>query len=126
MSDKKKILIIDDDPDLVTFMECLLQDNGYDTITANNGKVGADKARAEKPDLVCLDITMPEQSGVKCYRQLREDDELKSIPVVMVTGVMEEFKQFISTRRQVPPPDAYFSKPVDQQELLARLKELLA
>ncbi len=126
MSEKKKIIIIDDDPDLRTFMECLLQDNGYDTITAQNGKEGVEMVRSEKPDLVCLDITMPEQSGVKCYRQLREDDALKSIPVVMVTGVMEEFKKFISSRRQVPPPDAYFSKPVDQKELLAKLKELLS
>ncbi len=126
MSDKKKIIVIDDDPHIVTFLTVLLQDNGYDTISAENGKVGLDKTRAEKPDLILLDITMPEKSGVKFYREVRDDEYLKKIPVVMVTGVTVDFKKFISTRRQVPPPDGYISKPVDRQELLDTIAQLLA
>ena len=126
MSDKKKIIVIDDDPHIVTFLTVLLQDNGYDTISAENGKVGLDKTRAEKPDLILLDITMPEKSGVKFYREVRDDEYLKKIPVVMVTGVTVDFKKFISTRRQVPPPDGYISKPVDRQELLDSIAQLLA
>jgi CheY-like chemotaxis protein len=125
MSDKAKIIVIDDDPDIVTFLSTLLEDNGYDYVTASDGQQGIDKVRAERPDLILLDITMPEKSGVKFYREVRGDPELRSTPVVMVTGVMQEFKKFISTRRQVPPPDGYISKPIDRQELLATIARLL-
>ena len=126
MSDKKKIIVIDDDPDIVTFLTVLLEDNGYDTISAVDGQQGLDKIRSERPDLILLDITMPEKSGVKCDREVRDDPETGTIPVVMVTGVTQEFKKFISSRRQVPPPDGYVSKPVDQKELLEILERLLS
>ena len=115
MSDKKKIIIIDDEPDIVTFLTVLLQDNGYETISAGNGREGLETIRAERPDLVLLDITMPEKSGVRCYREMRENPDLKPIPIVIVTGVAKDFKNFISTRRQVPPPDGFVEKPIDQQ-----------
>jgi len=126
MSDKKKIIVIDDDPHIVTFLTVLLEDNGYAVISAENGKVGLDMTRAERPDMILLDITMPEKSGVKFYREVRDDEDLKKIPVVMVTGVTVDFKKFISTRRQVPPPDGYITKPVDRQELLDTIAQLLA
>ena len=126
MSDKKKIIVVDDDPDLVTFMTSLLEDNGYVTSSAGDGQEGIDKVRSDRPDLIVLDITMPEKSGVKFYREVREDDGLKTIPVVMVTGVTGGFEKFISTRRQVPPPDAYFSKPVNQKDFLEKVAELLS
>jgi len=125
VSDKRKIIVIDDDPDIVTFLTTLLEDHGYDYVTATNGQEGLERARAEKPDLILLDITMPEKSGVRFYREVRDDPELKNTPVVMVTGVMEEFKKFISTRRQVPPPDGYITKPIDKDELLATIAKLL-
>ena len=126
MSDKKKIIVIDDDPHIVTFLTVLLEDNGYAVISAENGKVGLDMTRAERPDMILLDITMPEKSGVKFYREVRDDEDLKKTPVVMVTGVTVDFKKFISTRRQVPPPDGYITKPVDKQELLDTIARLLA
>lgn len=126
MSDKKKIIIIDDDPDVRTFLTTLLEDNGYQTVTAQDGMEGLDKTRAELPDLILLDITMPEKSGVRFYRDVRDSDALKHTPVVMVTGVMEEFRKFIHTRRQVPPPDGYISKPVDRQLLLDTVAKVLS
>ena len=126
MSDKKKILVIDDDPDIVTYLTTLLDDNGYAYVSAVDGVDGLAKVKAEHPDLILLDITMPEKSGVRFYRDVREDDDLKSIPVVMVTGVMKEFEKFISTRRQVPPPDGYISKPIDEKKLLETIAKLLA
>ncbi len=126
MSEKKRIIVIDDDPNLVKFLTVLLEDNGYSVISAVDGEDGLKKTRAERPDLIVLDITMPEKSGVRYYREVRNDADLKSIPVVIVTGVAQEFERFISTRRQVPPPDAYFSKPVDQKELLATVARLLS
>ena len=126
MSDKKKILVIDDDPDFVTFLTTLLEDNGYVTVSAGDGVEGRLKAAAERPDLICLDITMPEKSGVKFYRETREDAELKSTPIIIVTGVAAEFQRFISTRKQVPPPDGYIPKPIDKQALLDTISKLLA
>ena len=101
---KKTILVIDDEPDIVSFLTTLLEDNGYRTVSAMDGREGIEKARSEKPDLVSLDITMPEKSGVKFYRELRSDPDLSKIPVVIVTGVSGDFEKFISTRKQVPPP----------------------
>lgn len=126
MSDRKKVLVIDDDPNMVTYLTVLLEDNGYDTASAGNGTEGLQKTRSERPDLVLLDISMPERSGVKFYRDVRADEELKDLPVVMVTGIREEFEKFISSRRQVPPPDGFFSKPVDRGALLEAISGLLS
>jgi len=123
--DRKKVIIIDDEPDIVTFLTVLLEDEGYATISAGDGREGFEKIKQEHPDLVLLDITMPEKSGVRCYRELREDPDLKSIPVIIVTGVAKDFKNFISTRRQVPPPDGFVAKPVDKRELMDTISKFL-
>jgi CheY-like chemotaxis protein len=68
---------------------------------------------------------MPEQSGVAVYRKLKEDERLKGIPVIIVTGISDDFRQFISTRRQVPPPEGYLSKPVDHTQFLDMVRGLL-
>jgi CheY-like chemotaxis protein len=127
----KKILIIDDERSVLTYLETLLQDNGYETVCAENGRVGFEKAKSEKPDLVCLDITMPEESGIRFYRNLKEDPELTATPVVIVTAVTgdggdpEPFRKFISTRKQVPAPEAFFSKPIDRDEFVAAVAKIL-
>jgi CheY-like chemotaxis protein len=131
-TDKKKILVVDDEPHVVTYLETLLEDNGYGTVSASNGKEGIDKVRSETVDLVCLDISMPEESGVRFYRNLKEDPNLSSIPVVVVTAVTgyggdpEPFKKFLSTRKQVPPPDGFLSKPIDREEFLDTIAKALS
>ncbi len=125
MSDEKKIIVIDDEPDIVTFLTVLLEDNGYTVISAKDGREGLERIARERPQLVLLDITMPEKSGVRCYRELRENPDLKSIPIVIVTGVAKDFKNFISSRRQVPPPDGFVSKPIDKQELLDTVSKFI-
>jgi len=126
VSEKKRILVIDDDPDIVTYLTTLLEDNGYEPSKAFDGQEGIDKTKAEHPDLILLDITMPEKSGVKFYREVRDDPDLQKIPVVMVTGVMKEFEKFIKTRRQVPPPDGYIQKPINEKLLLSTISALLS
>ena len=129
--EKKKVLIVDDESHVVTYLETLLQDNGYETASAFNGKEGMERLKKEKADLICLDITMPEQSGIRFYRDLKEDPQLDSIPVVIVTAVTglggdpEPFKKFLSTRKQVPPPEAFFSKPIEQKPFLDTVASLL-
>ena len=120
-----KILIVDDEPDMVDFLSTFFEDSGFETVTANDGFTGFDLAKSEKPDLITLDITMEKESGVGMYRNLRETEETSQIPVIMVTGMAREFKKFIATRKQVPPPSAYFEKPVDRNALLKKVNELL-
>ena len=126
MSAEHRILVIDDDEDYVKFLRLFLEEHGYATIAAYDGQEGLSRALAEKPDLILLDITMPEKSGVRCYRELRQDAEFGRTPVVMITGVTLDFRRFIHTRSQVPPPDGYLPKPVDRQELLDIIAQLLS
>ena len=123
--DAKTVLVVDDEPDARDFLATVLQDNGFLAPTAKDGTEAIAALEQAAPDLVALDITMPEKSGVAVYRKLKEDDKLKSIPVIIVTGISDDFKQFISTRRQVPPPEGYISKPVDPDEFLKMVRELL-
>lgn len=126
----KKILVIDDEPDMVTFLSTLLEDNGYQVITAVDGDEGLDKTKAEKPDLISLDLLMPNKTGIKMYRELRKDDEVGAIPVVMVTGFGKDdvpsmdFKEWIK-KRAIRPPEAYIEKPVNNEIFLNAVKEAL-
>jgi DNA-binding response OmpR family regulator len=125
MADLKKILIVDDEPDMVEWLKVFFEDNGYNAIFAYDGFDGFVKAETEQPDLITLDITMDKESGVKMYRKLHESEKTSNIPVIMVTGVSPEFKKFIESRKQVNPPAAYFEKPVVKEELLKKVKELI-
>ncbi|MGD8867124.1 MAG: response regulator [Gemmatimonadales bacterium] len=124
--DAKTVLVVDDDPDAREYLSTVLQDNGFTATTANDGVQAIASLEQQIPDLVTLDISMPEKSGVAVYRKLKEDERLKSVPVIIVTGISEEFERFISTRRQVPPPEAYVSKPVDAEDFVRKVKKLLA
>jgi len=119
------VLVVDDDPDARDFLTTVLEDNGYTTVSAKDGSEALSILGEQTPGLVTLDITMPEKSGVAVYRKLREDDQLKNIPVIIITGVSDDFETFISTRRQIPPPDGFIHKPVDPPLLLKLVGDLL-
>jgi CheY-like chemotaxis protein len=120
----RKILIVDDEPDVVTYLETFFSDNGFVTVAAADGKEGFARAKAERPDLITLDISMPEESGVKMYRQLQDEPTTKDIPVIIVTGISADFERFIRSRKQVREPDGYFEKPIDKEALLAKIQEI--
>lgn len=126
----KKILVIDDEPDMVTFLCTLLEDNGYETVTAVDGDDGLAKCKSERPDLVSLDLLMPNKTGIKMYRELRKDSEISNIPVVMVTGFGKDdvpsmdFKKWIQ-ERAIRAPEAYIEKPVDTGVLLEAVKKAI-
>ena len=96
------------------------------TIGARDGTEGLQKAKKEKPDLITLDISMPEKSGVKALRELKEDPVTGQIPVVIVTGLSDDFRQYIHHRRQVSPPAGYISKPIEKNELLDTIRKILS
>jgi CheY-like chemotaxis protein len=128
----RRILVLDDEPDVVTYLEMLLRDNGYDTVSASNGRAGMDIVRHEKPDLVTLDISMPEGSGTVFYKQLKTDPELASIPVVIVTAITAQdgdpygFKDVMCNRQQVPAPEGYLPKPIDKDEFVNIIHRILS
>jgi len=121
----KTILVVDDEPDARDFLMTVLTDHGFLAVAARDGTEAIAILERQPPDLVTLDITMPERSGVAVYRRLKEDELLKRIPVIIVTGISDEFERFISTRRRVPPPEGYISKPVDHERFLAMVRELV-
>ena len=129
---KKKILVVDDEPDVAAYLEMLLKDNGYETVSAANGEAGLEQLKRQKPDLVTLDMSMPETSGVRFYREVKSDPDLASVPIVIVTAVTGYagdpygYMKFISSRSNVPPPDGFFPKPIDKEEFLAAIGKLLS
>ena len=123
---KKTVLVIDDEPDVRDYLSCLLEDNGFDVETAENGEEGLSRMSASPPDLVTLDITMPVKTGIRLYRDIKKDQALRDIPVIIITGISRDFEKFISSRRTVPPPEGYVNKPVDQAKLLSLVRQLTA
>lgn len=129
---KKTILIVDDEPDIVSYLEMVLQDQGYDTVTAGNGNEALEMVKQEKPVLVTLDITMPEASGTRFYKEMRTDPELAEIPVIIVTAVTGlggdpyAYEKFISNRRLVPAPEAFFPKPIDREAFVEAVNALVS
>ena len=113
----KRILIIEDEEDIATYLATIFEDNGYQVDTAANGVEAMNKIRKKKPDLISLDVSIPQKTGVKLYCELKADSDLASIPVVMVTGIEKEFQKYISTRKDLPPPDGYIIKPFRVEEL---------
>jgi CheY-like chemotaxis protein len=127
----RKILIVDDEPDVLAYMEMLLKDCGYATCTAADGAAALEIVRRERPELVVLDISMPKASGTRFYKLVKTDPALASTLVVIVTGVTgyggdtHGYEKFISHRRKVPPPDGFFAKPINREEFVAAVRKLL-
>jgi len=128
----QKVLIVEDESNIVTYLEMLLHDAGFETATASNGKKGLEAVKQERPDLITLDISMPETSGTRFYKEIKTDPELASIPVVIVTGITGYggdpygYEKFVSNSRIVPPPEGFFPKPINKEKFLATVLKLLA
>lgn len=123
----KKILVIDDEPNIVFYLKTVLEDNYYTALTALDPDEGVRIASQEVPDLICLDIMMPRKSGVTLYKELKKNKRLKHIPVIIISGVENaysfkepKFRQLIPNQ-QIPEPLAFFEKPVNVPALLAMI-----
>ena len=125
MSDKKKILVVDDEPDIVTWLTTIFEDNGYTTVSAGNGIEAFERARSERPDLITLDISMDRESGLKALRNLQESEETSGIPIIIITGVSTDLKRFIERNKKLKFPEAFLEKPIDKDELLGTVSRLL-
>jgi CheY-like chemotaxis protein len=126
MNKAKKILIIDDELDILTYFEAIFQDNGYDAVSAMNGVEGFELAKSEKPDLITLDITMPTQSGLKLFRQYKQHPELKNIPIIIITAVDDFMGAYFDELKNLGPPEGIFYKPIDPRKIMKLVAKILS
>jgi len=127
----KKVLVVDDELDMRTFITTLLETNGFKPLTAQDGFQGLEVARKNKPSLIILDVMMPMESGINLYRELRNDPDLKDIPVIMLSALSK--KTFFHSQKvldqyrgeKIPEPTAYIEKPPEPEELLEVIRRSL-
>ncbi len=127
----KKVLVVDDDADVRLFSVTVLEENGYTPLEAEDGESGLKMIKAEKPDLIILDVLMPRQSGVRLYRELKTAKALKDVKVIILSGIAK--KTFLRSQKaltefggaQIPEPEIYLEKPVEPDELADVIKKVL-
>ena len=125
----KKVLIVDDEPDAVDFTREVVEGEGHTVVTASDGSKGLAAMRRENPDLVILDVQMPDMDGFEVFQEMKRDESLKAIPVVMLTGIREkvgigfsadEMKDYMGER-----PNGYIEKPIDPAKLKEAVSKVL-
>lgn len=118
----KKILLVDDERDLVETVTFRLEAAGYEVVSGFDGQEGLDKAKKENPDLIILDLMLPKMDGYKVCRMLKFDEKYKKIPIIMFTARAQETDKNMG--KEVGA-DAYITKPFEPKELLGKIQELL-
>ena len=118
----RKILIADDEPDFVTYISAILEDNGAEVIKAYDGEQALELARLEKPDLITLDISMPGKSGVEVFDDIKKDKELREIPICIITG-KPELRKLIYEHPD-SHPEGYIDKPITEEGLILNLRKI--
>lgn len=119
---KYKVLVVDDEPDILEFIEYNLKREGYEVVLASNGKEGMEKAVAHNPDLIILDVMMPVLDGIETCRLLREKDQFKNTFIVFLTARSEEYSEIAGFNAGA---DDYISKPIKPRVLISRINAIL-
>jgi len=128
---KKTVLIVEDELDMRIFIATLLETSGYQPVMTRDGTEGMRKAKDVLPDLIILDVMMPGEGGVQMFRQLRTDDTLCNIPVIMLSAVAKKtfthYLNMVNARLKdpIPDPDAYIEKPPEAEDLLKMTATLI-
>jgi len=115
---KKKILVVDDDPNVVDYLVSLFEDNGYRTFSAGDAAEGLKLAKKEVPDLITLDLELPGEWGPRFYRKMSLENNLKNIPVIVISGMT-------GIEHAIGRAVASITKPFDQDELLKIVKDTI-
>lgn len=118
----KKILLVDDDPDILSMIKMRLMASGYEVITAEDGNTAYNKAKTESPDLIIQDLMLPDMDGYQVCRLLKFDQKYKHIPIIMLTARGQQEDKEWGAKVGV---DCYMTKPFEAKELLDKIKELL-
>lgn len=117
-----KVLLVDDEPDILELIQYNLEKEGYEVETANNGLEAVEKALTSIPDLILLDVMMPEMDGIETCHQLRENDDLKDTLIAFLTARNEDYSQIAGLEAGA---DDYITKPIKPKVLVSRVKALL-
>ncbi|MFO7964998.1 MAG: response regulator [Desulfobacterales bacterium] len=124
------VLFVEDELDMRLYISTILRAHGYNAVSARDGKEGLALAAAYRPDVILLDVMMPESGGVFMYGRLKADPALNAIPVCIITGVAEpSFRHFlkmthVNPNEALPEPDAYLEKPFEPVDLVDILRRL--
>jgi len=121
--EKKTVICIEDEPEMIDLIRLILGRKGFDLVGAIGGQEGIDAVRQLKPDLVLLDLMMPDMDGWEVYQQMKADDELKSIPVIVVTAKAQSIDKVLGLH--IAKVDDYVTKPFGPQELLQSVNKVL-
>jgi DNA-binding response OmpR family regulator len=126
MSDKnvKKILCIEDEPEMIDLIRLILNRRGFEVTGAAGGVEGLSKIREIHPDLVLLDLMMPDMDGWEVYQQIKADEALRNIPVIVVTAKAQSIDKVLGLH--IAKVDDYIAKPFSPQELLSSVEKVLA
>jgi CheY-like chemotaxis protein len=124
---KKKILLVDDDPDFIDAVQVVVESAGYDVEVAYDGKEALEKVAAAKFDLIVLDIMMPVMDGHQACKKIKGDPDTEDIPIILLTAVADHVTTTKYTHHDMLVSDAedYLPKPVEPDELLERIERLL-
>jgi len=124
----RKILIVDDDSDFVEAVTMILRPKKFEVVAAYNGKEGIEKVKSERPDLVVLDVMMPEKDGYSVCRELKSDPQWSHIPVLLLTAVASHVPttRFTQQMGMETEADDYIDKPVEPEVLVKRIEALLS
>ncbi len=127
MTEKKKVLLVDDDPDFVEAVKVIVQSGGYDVTVACDGKEGLEAVAADRPDIIILDVMMPVMDGHKACAALKGNKETADIPIILLTAVADRVTTSTYTHRDMLESEAedYMPKPVEPKELLELIKTWL-
>lgn len=131
-SERKHVLVVDDEPDYAELLATFLRDGGYEVSVAGDGARAEEAVREQRPDAITLDIQMPRKGGVRFFREIKSDPAYRDLPVIVVTGLtagdrdMESFIHAFLDVEHLPMPEAYLEKPVTQRQLLEALRGALA
>jgi DNA-binding response OmpR family regulator len=123
MNGLKKILIVDDEPDIMKSVSFRMKKAGYGVVEATDGQKGIDMARSEKPDLILLDWRLPIKDGGEVYQELKADEDLKDIPVIILTASRET--EALDVKLQSIGAKHVLIKPYEPSELLQKINELI-
>lgn len=121
---KLKVLCIEDEPDMIELVRLILEREGFQVLGAIGGEQGLETIRREKPDLILLDLMMPDVDGWEVYRQVRADPKLKSTPVIVVTAKAQSIDKVLGLH--IAKVDDYLTKPFGPHELLWSVEKVLA
>ncbi|MEE9507947.1 MAG: response regulator [Anaerolineales bacterium] len=122
-ADEMRVVCIEDEPEMIDLVRLILGRKGFDVIGADGGIEGLETVRREKPDLVLLDLMMPDMDGWEVYQQIKADEELRNIPVVVVTAKAQSIDKVLGLH--IAKVDDYITKPFGPQELLESVEKIL-